>query len=75
MKDIFEEYDDVFKDIVNCYLEDHNITILNEDDVRIIANRLIYKNDTIWEYINECIYYEVERIKDIKKKEKREKER
>lgn len=75
MKDIYEEYDDVFKDIVNCYLEDHNITILNEDDVRIIANRLIYKNDTIWEYINECIYYEVERIKDRKKKEKREKER
>ena len=59
MKDIYEEYDDVFKDIVNCYLEDHNITILNEDDVRIIANRLIYKNDTIWEYINECIYHEV----------------
>lgn len=75
MEDIYEEYDDVFKDIVNCYLEDHNITILNEDDVRIIANRLIYKNDTIWEYINECIYYEVERIKDRKKKEKREKER
>lgn len=74
MRDIYEEYDDVFKDIVNCYLEDHNITILNEDDVRIIANRLIYKNDTIWEYINECIYYEVERIKDRKKKEKREEE-
>lgn len=75
MKDIHEEYDDVFKDIVNCYLEDHNITILNEDDVRIIANRLICKNDTIWKYINECIYHEVERIKDRKKKEKREKER
>lgn len=75
MKDIHEEYDDVFKDIVNCYLEDHNITILNEDDVRIIANRLICKNDTIWCYIDECIYYEVERIKDRKKKEKREKEK
>lgn len=75
MKDIHEEYDDVFKDIVNCYLEDKNINNLTDDEIRIIANRLIYKNDTIWEYINECIYYEVERIKDRKKKEKREEER
>jgi hypothetical protein len=75
MKDIYEEYDDVFKDIVNCYLEDKNINNLTDDEIRIIANRLIYKNDTIWEYINECIYYEVQRIKDLRKKNKKEEER
>lgn len=75
MKDIHEEYDDVFKDIVNCYLEDNNINNLTEDEIRIIANRLICKNDTIWEYINECIYYEVQRIRDLRKKNKKEEER
>ena len=75
MKDIHEEYDDVFKDIVNCYLEDKNINNLTDDEIRIIANRLICENENIWEYINECIYYEVKRIKDLRKKNKKEEER
>lgn len=75
MKDIHEEYDDVFKDIVNCYLEDKNINNLTDDEIRIIANRLICKNETLWESINECIYYEVQRIKDLRKKNKKEEER
>ena len=75
MKDIHEEYDDVFKDIVNCYLEDKNINNLTDDEVRIIANRLICENENIWEYINECIYYEVQRIRDLRKKNKKEEER
>ena len=75
MKDIYEEYDDVFKDMVNCYLEDNNINKISDDEIRIIANRLIYKNDTIWESINECIYYEVQRIRDLRKKNKKEEEK
>lgn len=75
MKDIYEEYDDVFKDMVNCYLEDENINNLTDDEIRIIAKRLIYDNGVIWDYINECIYYEVQRIRDLRKKNKKEEER
>lgn len=75
MKDIHEEYDDVFKDIVNCYLEDKNINNLTDDEIRIIANRLICKNESLWDYVNECVYYEIKRIKDLRKKNKKEEER
>lgn len=75
MKDIFKEYDDVFRDIVYCYLEDKNINTITSDEVAIIANRLIMENAPMWEHINNCIDYEVKRIKDLKKKNKKEEER
>lgn len=76
MKDIYEEYDDVFRDIVKSYLEDNNINKISDDEIRIISNRLMNRNnESMWETINECIYYEVQRIKDLRKKNKKEEER
>ena len=73
--DIFKEYDDVFRDIVYCYLEDKNINTITSDEVAIIANRLITKNEPMWEYIKECVGYEVNRIRDLRKKNKKEEDR
>ena len=70
--DIFKEYDDVFRDIVYCYLEDNNINTITSDEVSIIANRLIMKNEPMWECIKDCVGIEVKRIKDLRKKESKE---
>lgn len=73
--DIYKEYDDVFRDIVNCYLENNNINKISDDEIKIIANRLIMKNEPMWEFIYECVRVEFKRIKDLRKKNNKEEER
>ena len=70
--DIYKEYDDVFRDIVKSYLEDNNINKISDDEIKIIANRLIMKNEPMWEFIYECVRVEFERIKDLRKKNNKE---
>lgn len=53
-------YDLVFTDIVKNYVDEYNyssddkITIA-EEDIKEIAHKLIYKNEYIWQVINETI--------------------
>ena len=70
--DIYKEYDDVFRDIVKSYLEDNNINKISDDEIKIIANRLIMKNEPMWKFIYECVRVEFERIKDLRKKNNKE---
>ena len=37
-------------------------TILNEEEIKKIAYKLIYKNDYIWEILNETIKDEIDNI-------------
>lgn len=63
-------YDLVFQDAVKCFLEDVNYEEeklnLSEDDIKNIAYRLIYKQEYMWEVINECIKSEIEYLKESK---------
>lgn len=50
-------YDLVFQDMVKCYLEDfeENKLSLTESEIKEIAYKMIYKNEYLWEIINETI--------------------
>lgn len=52
--EIIREYEDVFEDAVKCRAEDTN-TEISKSDAQIIAHKLIYDNEYIWEIINETI--------------------
>lgn len=62
---MIDTYKIVFKDILNNYIEEKNIC-LKENEKNIIVERLIFKNDYLFEVINEILYYEIERIKEEK---------
>ena len=56
---IIDMYMIVFKDFIECYLEGVNcdeekITLTN-DEIKEIAYKMIYKNEYVWEIINETI--------------------
>ena len=64
-KNILEMYDLVFEDCVKCVMENFDEEELEEknltdDEIKTIAHRLIYKNDYLWETINEIIYNEID---------------
>lgn len=52
-------YDLVFQDAVECYIEDLNYDeekiVLTEQEIKRIAYKMIYKNEYVWEIINEVI--------------------
>jgi hypothetical protein len=51
-------YELVFQDIVKTYLEnleEDKIEMISVDDIKDIAYKLIYKNEYVWEIINETI--------------------
>lgn len=50
-------YDLVFQDMVKCYLDnfEENELSLTESEIKEIAYQMIYKNEYIWEIINETI--------------------
>lgn len=53
-------YDLVFTDIVKNYVDDYNYSsddkiTITEEDIKEIAHKLIYKNEYIWQIINETI--------------------
>lgn len=51
-------YELVFQDMVKTYLEnleEDKIEIISVDDIKDIAYKLIYKNEYVWEIINETI--------------------
>lgn len=65
---ILDMYDLVFQDIVKSYLEDINYEnedkiILADNEIKKIAHKMIYKNEYIWEIINETIENEIECIR------------
>ena len=62
---MIDNYKIVFKDILNNYIEEKNIS-LKENEKNVIIERLIFKNDYLFEVINDILYYEVERIKEGK---------
>lgn len=66
--DIYKEYDDVFEDIVKCYLENNNINKVSDDELKIIVRRLIMNNEPMWEFIYDCVSVEFKRIKELRKK-------
>lgn len=61
-EEILKAYDITFQDAVRCYAEDNNVK-LSDDDIKSIAYRLIYKQEYLWEIMNECIYQEIEYLK------------
>lgn len=51
-------YNKVFQDMVKCYLEnmeEEDKTKLTEEEIEDIAYKMIYRNDYLWEIINETI--------------------
>ena len=52
-------YELVFQDAVKCCLEDINYEedkiVLTEQEIKRIAYKMIYKNEYVWEIINETI--------------------
>lgn len=64
-------YDLVFEDMVKCYIEDMNYEEdekleLSKQDIKEVAHRLIYKQEYMWEVINECIRSEIDYVKGDK---------
>ena len=61
--EMIKKYEDVFYDIVESRIEAYNDDLeenqeaktLTDEEVRKIANDLIYKNEYIWEAINDAI--------------------
>ena len=56
--EINKMYMEVFKDCVNCYLdnmEEEDKIKISEKEIEKIANKIIYKNDYVWEVIDETI--------------------
>ena len=57
-KDILKAYDVVFKDMVDCYLEnmeEEDRLKISEETKKEIAYKMIYKNEYLWEVINDTI--------------------
>lgn len=58
---LIDMYDLVFEDCVKCYLENNNYVgnenyiDLTDKEIKRIANKMVYKNEYIWEIINEVI--------------------
>lgn len=56
---IIDMYNLVFEDCVKCYLDGLNNEeekiVLTEEEIKRIAYKMIYKNEYIWEIINETI--------------------
>ena len=56
-------YDLVFQDMVQCYIENLNTDLeenegalsITEDEKKEIAYKMIYKNEYLWEIINDTI--------------------
>lgn len=64
-------YDLVFEDMVKCYIEDMNYEEdekleLSKQDIKEVVHRLIYKQEYMWEVINECIRSEIDYVKGDK---------
>lgn len=61
MDDMSKKYQDVFEDMVKCYLENINEDKyddeikLSNSEIKQIAYKMIYKNEYIWEVINDTI--------------------
>lgn len=60
---ILDMYDLVFEDCVECVLENYDegaieLTLTSEEK-RKIVHSLIYKDEPLWEYINDTIRYEI----------------
>lgn len=58
--EMYEMYELVFQDMVKCYLENLDKETLEElkitqGDIEIIAYKMIYKNEYLWEVINDTI--------------------
>ena len=74
-QDILKMYDVVFKDMVDCYLENYNQDLeeyqkyreITEEEKQHIAYRLIYKSEYLWDVINDTIEIELQDI--LKEKE------
>ena len=57
-KDILKMYDLVFQDMVECYLEnmeEEDKLKVSEETIKEIAYKMIYKNEYLWEIINDTI--------------------
>lgn len=57
-KDILKMYDLVFEDMVRCYLEnmeEEDKLKVSEETIKEIAYKMIYKNEYLWEIINDTI--------------------
>ena len=53
-----EMYEKVFEDMVRCYIEDmegEDKVELGDSIIKHIAYKMIYKNEYLWEVINETI--------------------
>lgn len=61
--DILKMYDLVFQDMVQCYIENLNMDLeenqeyltITEEEKKTIAYKMIYKNEYLWEIINDTI--------------------
>ena len=57
-QDILKMYNIVFEDMVKCYLEnltEEEQSKISDEVIKSIAYKMIYKNDYLWEVINETI--------------------
>ena len=76
-KDILKMYDLVFEDIVQNYIEclnedaedNKDAKSITEEEKKEIAHNLIFKDEPLWEYIHETIYYEIRNIINNRKEE------
>lgn len=65
-------YDIVFRDMVKCYLEDmeeDDKIHLTDSEIQEIAYKMIYKNEYLWEIINETIDMYIGNILNERSKE------
>lgn len=65
MNNVISMYEEVFKDCVKCYLEDmeeENKVELTETEINRIVYQMIYKNDYLWEVVNEQINYYIGKV-------------
>lgn len=57
-QDILKMYNIVFEDMVKCYLEnltEEEQSKISDEVIKSIAYKMIYKNDYLWEVVNETI--------------------
>ena len=58
-KDTMKMYELVFEDMVKCYIEDfegyEDKPNLTDSQIKDIAKKMIYKNEYLWEVINDTI--------------------
>lgn len=69
---MIDMYDLVFEDMVKCYLENFDGLSLTESEIKEIAKKMIYKNEYLWETINEIIDYYIGNILNERKETKNE---